>query len=126
MSEFQQIAVHHESVDQVGSVAVAKIVRAKLLDELHIREMGDELLIVLGTQPAAMIVNFEDVEFLSSSSIGQLVKLWKHSRAADIRLVLAELDETLLEALRLTHLDKQFEINTTEKRALASLAFPVK
>ena len=125
MSEYRQIAVRQEELDDVGTVVVAKALRARFLDELHIRDFGDELLRVLATKPNAMVVNFEAVEFLSSSTIGQLVKVRKQARSADVRLVLTELDETVMEVFRMTHLDKQMEINTTEKRALASLAFPI-
>ena len=125
MSEYKHIAVRHEEVDDVGQVAVANLLRDKLFDELLIRETAEELLGILADGPKAMIVNFQQVQSLSSSAIGQLVKLWKQSQAADIRLVLTELNEAILEGFRVTHLDKQFEINTTEKRALKSLAFPV-
>ena len=125
LSEYQHIAVRHEDVESVGTVTVANLLSDKLLDELLIRETADELLAVLAGGPKAMIVSFERVQSLSSSAIGQLVRLWKQSKAADIRLVLAELNETILEGFAVTHLDKQFEINTTEKRALKSLAFPV-
>ena len=124
MSGYQQIAVRHDNVDQVGSVAVVKITRAEFKDELHIRDLGEELVGLLDANPPAIVLNFGDVVFLSSSGFAQLIKLGKRTKAADVRLVLTEINEVLLDGLRVTHLDKQFEIISTEKRALASLAFP--
>lgn len=124
MSDFQHLAVGYQDVDELGKVAIATILREKLLDELLIREVFKELDDLLAFKPAAIIVSFESVQLMSSTAIGQLVRLWKQAKIAETRLILAELNEAILEGFQVTHLDKQFEINTSVSRAIRLLGFP--
>lgn len=124
MSNHEHISTRYETVDDVGSVALATVLTSELRDELEIRQLGAELLSLLSSDPAAVIVNMGKVEFLASSGVSQFIRLWKKSEADDIRLVLAETQDTPMEVFQLTGLDQKMEFNTTEQRALRSLAFP--
>lgn len=106
-----------------GDVTVVYFTERKILDELNIKEIGEELFDLVETHnKKKLLVNFENVEYLSSAALGKLITLNKRVRAADGQLRLCRISPTIFEVFRITKLDKLFNIFDTEDSALASFA----
>ena len=119
MSEYEHLSVRFQQFDDSGSISIATLLTPELKDEVVGAEVGSELLKLIATKPHGLVVNFSRVTVLTSSSIAQIVKVWKQSRADDVRLVLTELSELLVELFRVVRLDGEIQIVSPEQRAIS-------
>jgi len=124
MADFQHFSIRYEHVEAAGSVAIATLLEPQLKDDAAAVELGDELVALLATKPAALIINYGRVKFMTSSFIGQLVRVWKQSNAQEVRLILTELSDLLAQLLSVARLDREIDTISPEHRAVASLAGP--
>ena len=107
-------------VEPYGDVSVVQFMEKKILDELSIKEIGDELFELVDTHhKTRLLLNFEQVEYLSSAALGKLITLNKKVRAANGELRLCKIHPDIAEVFRITKLDKLFDICQTEEEALA-------
>ena len=61
-----------------GDVTVVNFVEKKILDELNIKEIGDELMeLVDQYNKDKILINFENVEYLSSECLSSLFEFFK-------------------------------------------------
>lgn len=121
MSEYEHLSVRYEAGEADDSIAIATVLTPEFRSEDPGRELGKELIDLLGSKPKALVVNFSRVNFLTSSSIGQIVKVWKQSLADNCPLVLTELSDVLAELFRIVRLDGEIEIVSPEQRAIAAV-----
>jgi anti-sigma B factor antagonist len=104
-----------------GDVTVVNFVEKKILDELNIKEIGDELSeLVDQHNKDKILINFENVEYLSSAALGKLITLSKKMQAKKGQLKLCEIAPSIYEIFKITKLNKFFEIHETEADALAA------
>jgi anti-sigma B factor antagonist len=68
--------------------------------------------------PRRLLLDLSNVRFLSSNALGILVSLKKKVDAAGGRLRLCGLEPDLLELLRITNLDRIFEMYESREEAL--------
>jgi anti-sigma B factor antagonist len=116
MAQYQQIRVH-----EVGNVTVVRFVNSKILDEGQIQQFGDELFALVEKENrTTLLLNFQQIEFLSSAALGKLIKLDKKVKAAGGRLRLACIKRDIYEVFKITKLDQMFVIKETEADALAT------
>ena len=84
---------------------------SKLLDEECIKEIQTILLeIVDSGKHNKMLLNFSEVQFLSSSFLGTLVKVLKRIREKNGELTLTNIAPQILKVFKITQLDKVFNI----------------
>lgn len=103
-----------------GDVDVVQFTEKKILDELSIKEIGEELFELVDTdKKSRLLLNFEAVEFLSSAALGKLITLNKKVRALKGELRLCCIHPDIGEVFRITKLDKLFDLCKTEEKALA-------
>ena len=69
-------------------------------------------------QPANIVVNLSDVDFLDSTALSTLVQGMKHSREKDGDLRLCGMQQPVRIIFELTRLDRVFEIYLTEGEAV--------
>jgi len=106
-----------------GEVTVVNFVEKKILDELNIKEIGDELMeLVDQHNKDKILINFENVEYLSSAALGKLITLRKKMEAKNGQLKLCEIEPSIYEIFKITKLNKWFEIYETEADALAAFS----
>jgi len=106
-----------------GDVTVVYFTERKILDELNVKEVGDELFeLVDRHQKTKLLVNFENVDYLSSAALGKLITLDKKLREASGELRLCSIGDAILEVFRITKLDSLFQILPNEQDALASFS----
>jgi len=104
----------------VGDVTVVRFVDRRILDEVNIQEIGQELFQLVEQEGCTrLLLNFADVDFLSSAALGKLITLDKKVKAKNGRLKLSNLRPELFEVFAITRLNRLFEIEEDESQALA-------
>jgi anti-sigma B factor antagonist len=103
--------------ETIGDVLVVNFVDRKILDEQNIQIIGDQLF-GLVDQNQKILLNFSNVEYLSSAALGKLIALNKKVKAADGRLILCSIDPNIYEVFELTRLDQILKIEPDEQKAL--------
>src|SRR5437870_10863044 len=74
-------------VEQIGDVTVVNFVDRKILDEPTIQVIGDQLFSLVDEEGwRKLLLNFGNVEYLSSAALGKLITLHKKLQAAGGRL----------------------------------------
>ena len=65
-----------------------------------------------------ILLNFGNVEYLSSAALGKLITLNKKLQAVGGKLILCNIDPQIFEVFEITKLDKFFKIVKEEQAAL--------
>ena len=95
----------------------------KILDELAISEIGDELsTLVLKHPRIRLLLSFRNVEHLSSAALGMLIELNKKVEDVKGELKLAGIVPQILEVFKITRLNQFFDIHDNEDGALNAFA----
>jgi anti-sigma B factor antagonist len=106
-------------VEQIGDVTVVNFVDKKILDEQNIQIIGDQLFSLVDEEGhKKLLLNFGNVEYLSSAALGKLITLNKKLQGAGGRLILCNIDAQIYEVFEITKLDKFFKIEKEEQTAL--------
>jgi len=106
-------------VEHIGDVTVVNSVDRKILDEQNIQIIREQLFSLVDDQGLRkLLLNFGNVEFLSSAALGKLITLNKKLQAAGGRLILCNIDPQIHEVFEITKLDKFFNIQKEEQTAL--------
>lgn len=94
----------------------------KILEELTINHIGEELgeLADSGPNPK-MLLDFKNVEHLSSAALGMLITLNKQLLERQGRLVLTNIHPQIYEVFKITRLNKLFNIQNTTPDGLEAL-----
>ena len=108
-------------VSEVGGVTVVRFVDRKILDEANIQELGKELFaLVEEDNRKSLLLNFANVEFLSSAALGKLITLDKKVKAHSGKLKLCNIRPEIYEVFAITKLNKLFDIREDEATGLDS------
>jgi anti-sigma B factor antagonist len=81
-----------------------------ILDADNIHGLKQELFALAEERPAKLVLNFRNVEYVSSAAMGVLITLHKRMQTAGGSLVLSHLDRATSEFLQLAKLDRFFRI----------------
>src|SRR6516164_9460424 len=107
-----------EVVD-VGDVAVVNFVDPKILDEPVIQNIGEQLFsLVDEVGRRKILLNFGNVEYLSSAALAKLITLNKKLQQVGGRMILCNIDSQIKEEFEITKLNKLFTIHEEEQTAL--------
>ena len=97
----------------------ADIDQTKTVTEENIQEVGDQLYSLVEDEGhKQLLLNFGNVQYLSSAALGKLINLKKKVNAAKGKLKLCCIHPDLLEVFKITRLDQVFEIYDEEQQAL--------
>lgn len=106
-----------------NGVTVVRFVDRKILDESNIQQLGNELFrLVEEEKKTKLVLNFTNVEFLSSGALGKLITLDKKVKANAGVLKLSNIRPEIYEVFAITKLNKLFDIKDDESTALAAFA----
>jgi anti-sigma B factor antagonist len=116
------MAAHRRiAVSKSGDVTVVTFVDKKILDEASIQELGLELFaLVEQDNRKSIVLNFSNVEFLSSAALGKLITLDRKVKSAKGRLKMSNVRPEIFEVFQITKLNKVFDIHGDEAAALAA------
>ncbi len=111
----------HITVTKNDAVNVVEFNDRKILDELSITELGSQLREVAESENAVKILlNFQNVEHMSSAALGMLITLHKLVQDKQGRLKLSNIQPQIFEVFKITRLNKLFEIHDSAAQALGS------
>jgi len=116
------------TIAESNDVVVVTFAESKILDESVIRQIGEEFK-NLTTEAAAerkLLVRFDRVTFMSSSMLGQVMRLAKQCKADKIDLKLSDIAPSIMEVFKITRMDKLLSIYATEAEALKAFGPPRK
>ena len=107
-------------ISESNDVTVVRFVDRKILDEANIQELGQELfqLVEADARPK-LVLNFSDVEFLSSAALGKLITMDKKAKQRGSQIILTNIRPEIYEVFAITKLNKLFDIKDDEADALA-------
>jgi anti-sigma B factor antagonist len=88
-----------------------------MLDEQNIAQLGEELT-GLVDGPRKLLLNFQNVEYLSSAAIGKLLALNKAVVASKGMIKICCIGPTIFKIFEITRMHKVFEIHKDEQTAL--------
>ncbi len=109
----------HLRLENIDGVTVVSFVDTKIVTEENIQEVGDQLYsLVEDDGYKQLLLNFGNVQYLSSAALGKLINLKKKVGSVKGKLKLCCIHPDLLEVFRITRLDQVFEIYPDEQVAL--------
>ncbi len=110
------------SVVTQKDIRIVEFTNNKILDEANITDIGQTLIYLVDENPAPKILlDFNNVEHLSSAALGMLINLNNKIRQGNGQLRLANIKPQIKDVFQITKLDKLFKI--FENRALALASF---
>lgn len=116
MTEFRRL-----EVNQVGDVTVVHFRDQKIIEDLGIQELGQELFtLVEAENRKKLVLNFSSVDFLSSAALGKLITLEKKLKNRDGTLKLCCIRPEIYEVFAITRLNRLFDIKQEEADAIAA------
>lgn len=107
-------------IEQIGDVTVAKFTDKKILDENNIQVIGNQMFGIVEEDGAKKIVlDFSNVEYLSSAALGKLITMEKKVKMAAGKLRLCSIRPDIYEVFAITKLNKLFDIRADQQAALS-------
>ncbi len=108
----------HVTVTAKNGAHVVEFSDRKIL-EVSIRNIGDELSVLVDAQDAIrLVLSFKNVDHISSAALGMLISVQKAVRQKQGKLFLADLEPRIYEVFKITGLHKLFEIHETVDRVM--------
>ena len=109
-------------ISEVGDVTVVHFRDQKIIEDLGIQELGQELFHLIDQENRKkLVLNFASVDFLSSAALGKLITLDKKVKAREGVLKLCNIRPEIYEVFAITRLNRLFDIKDDEADALAAL-----
>ena len=109
-------------IEEVGDITVATFVDKKILDEGNIQIIGNQLFSLVEEDGREKIVlDFSNVEYLSSAALGKLITMDKKVKSAKGKLRLCSVRPDIYEVFAITKLNKLFDMRDTREQALEGL-----
>jgi anti-anti-sigma factor len=116
MSEYQRL-----DVNEVGDVTVIRFRDRKIIDDINIQELGQELFGLIEQEDRRkLLLNFSSVDFLSSAALGKLITLDKKVKAHEGVMKMSNIRPEIYEVFAITKLNRLFDIQNDEADALAA------
>jgi anti-sigma B factor antagonist len=105
--------------EDVGDITVVQFTDRKILDEPNIQAIGDDLFkLVDELGRRKLLLNFSNVEFMSSAALGKLIRLHQRLQQVGGKLVLCSISRSIMEIFEITKLDKMLTIVKDEQTGL--------
>jgi anti-sigma B factor antagonist len=102
-------------------VLVVYITASKILENAKIQQIGQELTQLAEQNPGGKVVlNFQEVKFMSSAMINNIVNFHRKCGKSDIKLKLCDISKDVMEVFNLMKLHKLLDIQKNEEKAIAS------
>ena len=111
----------HLKIKRTDGVSVVEFADRKILEELSIQEIGEELHQVVESEPGIkLLLNFKNVDHLSSAALGMLITLSKKVKEQSGELKLSDINRQIFEVFKITNLNRIFDIHDSSDQALAN------
>ena len=101
-------------------VSVVRLLDDKVIDADRIATLGEELMSLASDQGGRVLINMDNVRFLSSSAINKLIVLERRISSNGGNLKLSNLSPEVEEVFNITQLHSVFDIRSNEADALTA------
>ena len=109
------------TVQRDGEVTVIRFMDRNILDEASIQAIGEEILQHVGASTSPkLLIDFTNVDHLSSAALGTLITVNNKVRQKDGQLRLCNIDPQIYEVFVITKLNKLFQIYDDAAQATQS------
>lgn len=104
------------TVEQDGDSLIVVFLDRNISDEVRIMEIGDDLTGIASKMATgqAIVLDFQNVEYISSAMVGQLVQFRKTTEPNGVETRLRNISPTIQEILHVMHLDKVFRVENLD------------
>ncbi|RMF86202.1 MAG: anti-sigma factor antagonist [Planctomycetota bacterium] len=110
----------HLRIRDADGVTVVEFADRKILEEISIQEIGEELDQLVESRPGIrLLLNFVNVDHLSSAALGMLITLNKKIKERGGELKLSNINRQIFEVFKITRLNRVFDIHESADEALA-------
>lgn len=107
--------------ETIDGVTVVSFVDSKIVADEAIQEVGDQLYALVEQDGhKKLLLNFGNVQYLSSAALGKLINMKKKVGGAGGKMKLCCIHPELKVVFKITRLDQVFEIFDEEQGALDS------
>jgi len=111
----------HVEVSREGDISVVRFADRKILEEIPIAEIGERLTSLADSEAGVkMLLDFENVEHLSSAVLSMLINLNKRVGEQGGQLKLANIRPQIYEVFKITRLNEVFDIHESTAKAKKS------
>ncbi len=108
-------------IKQDGEITRVGFLDRNILEEASIQQIGEEIGTIIESNPSPKILlNFDNVEHLSSAALGTLITINNAVKKQGGQLRLSSIDPQIYEVFVITKLNKLFQIHDDDAAALAS------
>lgn len=110
------------TVRREGSILIVGFVDRNILDETNIQQIGMEISRLLDAEGRPrLIIDFANVNHMSSAALGELIKINNKVRNLDGQLRLVNIASPIYDVFTITKLDRLFQICKTVKDAMQQM-----
>ena len=110
------------SVEHLKNATVALIGEEKILHEHDIQALESSIMpLIENSHGINLIMNFSNVKFLTSSSLGLLIRISKKIYEVEGKLLLCCIDPKIYQIFEITRLNEVFAIFESQELAMESL-----
>ena len=110
----------HLKIRRTDGASVVEFADRKILEEVSIQEIGDELGRLVESEPGIrLLLSFKNVDHLSSAALGVLITLNKKVKESSGSLKLSDINKQIYEVFKITRLNRIFDIHDTAEDALS-------
>ncbi|TFG74288.1 MAG: anti-sigma factor antagonist [Chrysiogenales bacterium] len=110
-------------VSQQAGAHVVEFVVERLLDEVDIARISEQLdLLIKQMDSPLLVLDFANVKYMSSSALGMLITLYKRICERNGRMALCTVRAEIYEVFTITKLSEVFQIYESRTTAMAGLA----
>ena len=111
------------ALSQHKDIRIVEFTNNKILDEANISDIGSTLTAIIDeTDNLKIVLDFTNVDHLSSAALGMLINANNRIRNKNGQLRLTNIKPQILEVFLITKLNKLFKIFPTRDEALASFS----
>ena len=104
---------------QQDGITIVELQDRKILEEMAINSIGEKLAHLAENQVRPqLLLDFSNVEHLSSAALGMLITLHKQLAEKRGQLVLVNIHPQIFEVFKITRLNKLFNIQSTTEDGL--------
>lgn len=112
-------ATRRIDIEEVENATIVRFVDKRILDETNIQIIGNQLFALVDEDHRdKLVLDFSNVEYLSSAALGKLITLDKKVKAAKGKLRLCGIRPEIYEVFTITRLHKVFNIFDDQEKAL--------
>ncbi|HSV27686.1 MAG TPA: STAS domain-containing protein [Sedimentisphaerales bacterium] len=109
-------------VDYVNNVAVVTFTNDKILEEADVKAIEESVFpLVRQSEPVLLVLNFENIQFLSSAVLGILIRILTAVKRKDGHMRLCGINEKIYDIFKITRLNKVFEAHPDVASAVKSI-----